>query len=87
MSKYVGSKTVIICFLIVCYTVLYIRKVSTASSQACLAVLSCTAVPDSITDGAHPGAVNTSGKAGAQKNPSSPWEMIHLPGGDNAVGR
>jgi hypothetical protein len=30
--------------------------------------------------------VNTSGKAGAQiLHP--PWEMIHLPGGDNAVGR
>jgi hypothetical protein len=30
--------------------------------------------------------VNTSGKAGAQI-PHLPWEMIHLPGGDNAVGR
>jgi hypothetical protein len=27
---------------------------------------------------------NTSGKAGAQM-PISPWEMIHLPGGDNAA--
>jgi hypothetical protein len=31
------------------------------------------------------GCVNTSGKAGAQIPP--PWEMIHLPGGDNATGR
>jgi hypothetical protein len=23
----------------------------------------------------------------AHKYPISPWEMIHLPGGDNAVGR
>jgi hypothetical protein len=30
--------------------------------------------------------VNTSGKAGAQI-PHLPREMIHLPGGDNAVGR
>jgi hypothetical protein len=30
--------------------------------------------------------VNTSGKDGAQiLHP--PWEMIHLPGGDNTVGR
>jgi hypothetical protein len=28
--------------------------------------------------------VNTSGKAGAQI-PHPPWEMIHLPGGDNTV--
>jgi hypothetical protein len=28
--------------------------------------------------------VNTSGKAGAQI-PQPPWEMIHHPGGDNAV--
>jgi hypothetical protein len=32
------------------------------------------------------GCVNTSGKAGAQI-PHPPWEMIHLPGGDNAVCR
>jgi hypothetical protein len=30
--------------------------------------------------------VNTSGKAGAQI-PHPPWEMIHPPGGDNAVCR
>jgi hypothetical protein len=32
------------------------------------------------------GTVNTSGKAGAQI-PHPPWEMIHPPGGDNAVCR
>jgi hypothetical protein len=30
-------------------------------------------------------AVNTSGKAGAQIPQPPPWEMIHPPGGDNAV--
>jgi hypothetical protein len=39
-----------------------------------------------IRDSALRGCVNTSGKAGAQiLHP--PWEMTHLPGGDNAVGR
>jgi hypothetical protein len=37
-----------------------------------------------IRDSALGGCVNTSGKAGAQI-PHPPWEMIHLPGGDNAV--
>jgi hypothetical protein len=30
--------------------------------------------------------VNTAGKAGAQIL-HTPWEMIHLPGGNNAAGR
>jgi hypothetical protein len=33
----------------------------------------------------HPFFVNTSGKAGAQIPHPPPWEMIHPPGGDNAV--
>jgi hypothetical protein len=36
-----------------------------------------------IQDSALRGCVNTSGKAGAQIPP--PWEMIHPPGGNNAV--
>jgi hypothetical protein len=56
ISKYIGSNTVMICFLSACCKVLYIRQVSTASSQECLAALSCAAVPDLMTDGARPGA-------------------------------
>jgi hypothetical protein len=37
-------------------------------------------------DSALGGCVNTSGKAGAQIPHPPPWEMIHLPGGDNAAG-
>jgi hypothetical protein len=37
-----------------------------------------------IQDSALRGCVNTSGKASAQI-PPPPWEMIHPPGGDNAV--
>jgi hypothetical protein len=39
-----------------------------------------------IRDSALRGCVKTSGKAAAQI-PNLPLEMIHLPGGDNAVGR
>jgi hypothetical protein len=39
-----------------------------------------------IRDSALRGCVNTSGKAGAQI-PQPPWEMIHLPGRDNALCR
>jgi hypothetical protein len=43
-------------------------------------------IPADSTCVSHALHVNTSGKAGAQK-PHPPWEMIYLPGGDNAVGR
>jgi hypothetical protein len=39
-----------------------------------------------IRDSALRGCVNTSGKAGAEI-PHPPWEMIHLPRGDNALCR
>jgi hypothetical protein len=41
---------------------------------------------EGIRDSALRGCVNTSGKAGAQIT-HPPFEMIHLPGGDNAVYR
>jgi hypothetical protein len=55
MSKYIGSNMAMIFFLSHCCTVLYVQKVSTASSRDCLAALSCAAVPDSITDGVRHG--------------------------------
>jgi hypothetical protein len=40
-----------------------------------------------IRDSALQGCVNTSGKASAQIPHPPPWDLIHLPRGDNAVGR
>jgi hypothetical protein len=58
ISMYIGSTTVMICFLRALWTVLYFLKTMVASSQRCLFALICAAVPPlSITTGARPGKV------------------------------
>jgi hypothetical protein len=63
ISRYMGSKTPMICFFKACWTEVHALYVCTSSSQRWRAALSWDAVP-SVSAGAHPGACGVTQNVG-----------------------
>jgi hypothetical protein len=77
ISIYMGSSTIMICFLRAIWKVLYVLNAMVASSQRCLFALICAAVPPpSISNWARPGKGGFTQAASGEITSYAIYEMM-----------